>query len=134
MMADQWEARMTERERVARAIASYHLLTWENMPEARRKRLLAYADAALDVTRPRLEAADAIAEALAGHQIWELAEKVAPDEFVLWMPDGQVCVRLAVTHKNVKLDNAELEFVTCDLLDLLNARASLAAHPEEQEE
>ena len=35
------------RNRVARAIAKHHTIPWENMPEARKNRLLAYADAAL---------------------------------------------------------------------------------------
>ena len=71
-------------------------------------------------------------EALRGHQIWESAEKVEPDEFVLWTPDGQVCLRLKVTHHHDRLDPAGVEFVTCDLLDLLNALAALAQKDHER--
>ena len=97
-------------------------------PAEARDRLRALA-AERDALRAEVER---LREALRGHQIWESAEKVEPDEFVLWTPDGQVCLRLKVTHHHERLDPAGVEFVTCDLLDLLNARAALAQKDHER--
>ena len=100
---------------------------WGSVPHVENTlRALAAENAALRAEVERLR------EALRGHQIWESAEKVEPDEFVLWTPDGQVCLRLKVTHHHERLDPAGVEFVTCDLLDLLNALAALAQKDHER--
>ena len=82
----------------------------------------------------RIEALEAenkrLREALSGNQIWERAEKIDADEFVLWTVDGHVAVRMKITHRHELLSSAGLEFLTCDLLDLLNSRAALKENPD----
>ena len=103
---------------------------WADKDQQQRDEIVALISACESMTAERdalqakLDGAEAIVTA---YQIWDTAEKVGMDEFVLWTASGQVFLRLKVTHKHEQLDAAALEFVTCDLLDLLNIRVALSS-------
>ena len=91
-----------------------------------------FTDEAADRIEALTAERDALAErlekavrALRGHQLWTHAENV-DGEFVLWAETGEVLMRLLPTHRHQNLEPAAVEFVIGDLLDLLNARATLA--------